>query len=101
MASKILLLINNKTIPDPIVIKAGDVTPVLMSIVKTPAGPDTFSIKTSAPFKIDKVDGSLDATGKAIVTIGPGQSPIRGDVSCTVSLGSDSRVTASFNVRFH
>jgi len=101
MASKILLLIDNKAIPNPIVCKAGDVKPVLMTIVKTPASADTFTIKTSAPFKIDKVDGALDASGKAVVTIGPGQSPIRGDVSCTVVLGSDSRVTATFNVRFH
>jgi len=101
MASKILLLIDNKTIPNPILVKAGDVKPILMSIVKTPASADTFKITSSAPFKIDKIEGALDATGKAVVTIGPGQSPIRGDVSCTVALGSDPRVTASFNVRFY
>ncbi len=107
MASKILLLINNKPVPNPIVLKAGDVTPVVMQIVKTAgAGPnppatDGFTIKTSCYFKIDKIDGQFDANGKATVTIGPGPIAMRGDVQCTVSLNSDPGAKADFNVRFH
>jgi hypothetical protein len=106
MASKILLLINNKPVPNPILVKAGDVTPIVMTVVRTASsGPqppsDGFTIKTSCYFKIDKVEGQFDASGKATVTIGPGPIAMRGDVQCTVSLNNDPGAKADFNVRFH